>query len=272
MSKTIIIKRRPNHTNLPDHIYAASKRRIGSSYTKSGDINTGLDLDQIKEYMPPILGISAEDSSFFKEVKTWFTNLSVDVPAAGLELDVSTNDKGTPLNIMDYIKYKFVIQHPYVLVDPHNEEEKRKKRKYLYTVEDRGKEKELKVAASKLKREALTQYIKIAADPKKTDMVLTVLGEGITTMDKEDKILALETLAEENPAGFLKVVGNKNLELTFFLRNCISSEVLRKVGNSILDGEEVIGNSEEEAVLFLKDKANSEVYVNLKAKLKAFNS
>lgn len=272
MAKTIIIKRRPNTTNLPDHIYAASKRRIGSSFTASGDINTGLDLDEINKYMPPILGIAATDNSFYKQVKKWFMDLSVDIPTEGLELDITTNDKGTPINIMDYIKYKFVIQHPYVLVDPRNEEEKRKKRKYLYTVEDTAREKQVKVEANKLRREALKEYIKVAADSKKTDMVLTVLGEGISTYDEDDKILALEEIAKKTPKTFIDVVTNKNLEKTYFIRECLSNEVLRKVGNSILDGEEVLGNTEEEAVLFLNDKANSEVLVTLKARLKQFKS
>jgi len=48
-------------------------------------------------------------------------------------------------------------------------------------------------------------------------------------------------------------------------------EVLRKVGNTYLNGEESLGDSEEEAVLFLDNKANSDVLVTLKAKLKQFN-
>ena len=40
--KQVIIKRRPNATNLPDEVYAEAKRKIGSTFSVSGDTNTGL--------------------------------------------------------------------------------------------------------------------------------------------------------------------------------------------------------------------------------------
>ena len=54
------------------------------------------------------------------------------------------------------------------------------------------------------------------------------------------------------------------------INECISKEILRKVGNAIFNADENIGNSMDEAVLYLKDKQNSGVYTMLKARLESF--
>jgi hypothetical protein len=53
--KTVFIYRRPNTTNLPDDVYSEAKRRIGSTYTKSGDILKGLTIAEQKKWLPEIL-------------------------------------------------------------------------------------------------------------------------------------------------------------------------------------------------------------------------
>ena len=40
--KTVIIKRRPNATNLPEEVYSEAKRKIGSTFSMNGDTNTVL--------------------------------------------------------------------------------------------------------------------------------------------------------------------------------------------------------------------------------------
>ena len=47
--------------------------------------------------------------------------------------------------------------------------------------------------------------------------------------------------------------------------------MLRQVGNTYLNGDEPLGDSLEEAVLYLKDKKNSSIYTTLKARLKSFS-
>ena len=48
MSRTVILKRKENATNLPDHVYAEAKRKIGSTFGPNGDINTGLSFGEQK--------------------------------------------------------------------------------------------------------------------------------------------------------------------------------------------------------------------------------
>ncbi|MDC6350685.1 hypothetical protein PP178_03910 [Zeaxanthinibacter sp. PT1] len=272
MRKTVIIKRRPNTTNLPDHVYDSAKKRIGATYNAQGDVNTGLSIKETNELMPHILGVSTQDPAFFKKVKEFFFDLSVDVPAIGVELEVGVDKDDSPYELMDYIKYKFAIKHPYLLVDPRDPAEVRKKRKYIFTLEDKSRERAEQVANKNKRKEATKEWIKLTADEKKMAMVLRVLGEFPDSMDQDTMEITLEKIANETPSQFLAVAKDKQLETKAFIRNCVSAEVLRKVGNSYMDGEEVLGHSEEEAVIYLQDKANSETLLNLKAKLKHYNS
>ena len=55
--KQVIIKRRPNATNLPDEVYAEAKRKIGSTFSVSGDTNTGLTFGEQKKKLKSIFKI-----------------------------------------------------------------------------------------------------------------------------------------------------------------------------------------------------------------------
>jgi hypothetical protein len=102
------------------------------------------------------------------------------------------------------------------------------------------------------------------------DMVLRVFNVNPKKLDAEDKELRLEKILKSDPAGFLGIATNKDLEIISMINECISKEILRKVGNAIFNADENIGNSMDEAVLYLKDKQNSGVYTMLKARLESF--
>lgn len=268
MRKKVIIKRRENTTNLPDHIYDSAKKRIGSTFKANGDINTGLTLEETKKLMPEIIAMAPTDPMFSKSVKEYFMNFTVEVPTEGLELEVGVDKDGTPYEVYDYLKYKFAIQHPYLLLDDADSEEKKKKRRYMFVLEDKNKKKAMKVLAKNARKEALTEYIKLTSNKTKMSQVLDIYGENSPSLDDDDREVLLEKFANEDPNKFLKIVKDDKLETRSFVKNCLTHEVLRKVGNSVLDGEEVLGNDEEEAVLFLLDKKNSDKLITLKQRLK----
>lgn len=271
MRKTVIIKRKPNTTNLPNHIYDSAKKRIGSTFKANGDVNTGLTNEEVAKYMPEILSIDPKDVTFYKTVKDWFTNLSVDVPPAGIELEIGIEPKTKrPYEIHDYIKYKYALVHPYVLLDESDTEEKRLKRKFEFIIEDKSREHQKKVAGKDARKTALKEWIKLTADENKMDQVLRVLGTQPDTLDKDTKELKLEEYAKEDPKKFTSVATNKDLAVRSFIKDCLTREVLRKIGNTYLNGEETLGDSEEEVIVFLNDKKNSETLLTLKSRLKQF--
>ena len=272
MRKTISIKRKENKTNLPDHVYDASNKGLGATFTASGDVNTGLSITEMEKYMPGIVYISPKDPTFMVKVKEWFMDLSIKVPPIGVSFEVGKDDEGNPYNVMEYVKFQFAQVHPYLLLNNKDDNEKRKKRKFMFVVEDESREKIAKVAAKNQRKKALQEYIKLTGSETTMDHVLRVLGEYPDNMDSDDKELVLENIAKSQPKMFLKAAQDKSLKTKSFLQNCLSAEALRKVGNTYLDGEEKLGDTEEEAVQFLDDKKNSDTMLRLKAKLKQFQN
>ena len=267
-SKIITVKRRKNTTNLPDHVYQESKRKIGSSFTKNGDIHTGLTFGEQKEYLPYILGVQSTDPAFAKEVKLYFRNLAIDVPQGGLKLEAGVDDGQQPINVADFIKYKFIATHPDVAAD---ELSVKKNRMYKYFIYDQQAGKIKDVAALASRKKAYKEFIKLTGDDKKMNMVIRLYFENPKNMSTEDKELYLEKMLEENPQAFYSYVTSKTLETQSFIEECLSADILRKVGNAILLGDEKLGDSMEEAILFLKDKKNSSTVTTLKARLQAFD-
>tara|TARA_R100001510_G_C7654360_1_gene213006 strand:+ start:420 stop:1226 length:807 start_codon:yes stop_codon:yes gene_type:complete len=267
MSHLITINRRPNSTNLPTEVYNESKRKLGSVFTAGGDIIRGLTFAEQKQYLPEILGVSPADPEFSRKCREYYLNLTVDVPMGGLDLEIGLDEDGHPLNVLDYIKYKFACAHPFVVQD---ESEITGSKRVQYYISDTRKELAEASANLVIRKDAYKEFIKISDNENRMNMVLHVYGANPKTMTKDEKELTLEELQEDNPIYFLDICKDKNLELTALINEALSAEALRRVGNSILDGDITLGNSMEEAVLFLKDKANSNVLTAVKAKLKAF--
>ena len=267
MSHLITINRRPNSTNLPIEVYNEAKRKLGSVFTAGGDIIRGLTFAEQKQYLPEILGVSPADPEFSRRCREYYLNLTVDVPMGGLDLEIGLDEDGHPLNVLDYIKYKFACAHPFVVQD---ESEITGSKRVQYYIRDTRKELAEASANLVIRKDAYKEFIKLSDNENRMNMVLHVYGANPKTMTKDEKELTLEELQEDNPIYFLDICKDKNLELTALINEALSAEALRRVGNSILDGDITLGNSMEEAVLFLKDKANSNVLTAVKAKLKAF--
>ena len=267
MSHVITIMRRPNATNLPDDIYTEAKRRIGSVFTGSGDIIRGLTFAEQKKLLPEILGMDSTDPSFGRAAKEFYLNLTVEVPMGGVDLEIGLDEEGYPLNLMDFVRYKFALAHPYVVAE---ESELSASKKHQYYISDTRRElKEAKLGLD-IRKNAYKEYIKLTDSSDRMNQVLFVYGFKPDTMKNEEKELQLEELLEDNPQYFMDVVGDKNLEMVALINQCLTNEVIRKVGNTILDGDVSLGDSMEEAVVFLKDKKNSNVLTSMKAKLKAY--
>lgn len=266
-SHLITIYRRRAMTHLPDELFEGSKRKIGSVFTASGDIIRGLSFADQKKYLPELLGIDATDSQFTRAAKEFYLNFTIDVTPAGTDLEIGVDADGWPLNVLDYVRYKFILAHPYVA---ESEDAVDGNKRVQYYIHDSAKKLQEETVALSVRKESYKEFLKLTGTESRMDMVLLVYGLQPTTLTEAEKELELEALQEEDPARFLSIVKDKNLDTVAFINECLSKEVLRKVGNSILDGDVVIGNTDEEAILYLKDKQNSGVLTTLKAKLKAF--
>ena len=172
MTRTIVLKRKANATNLPDHVYAEAKRKIGSTFSKNGDTITGLSFGEQKKYLPNIIGVDHKDVNFQKEVKKHYQNMTVTIEQRGTELEIGTDDDGNPENLMDFINYKFACAHPYVAKD---EAEMKSNRRYKYYIYDTEIEKVKKLSNVTKRKNAYKEFIKLTADEAKSKSIVNGL-------------------------------------------------------------------------------------------------
>lgn len=264
MNKTVFIYRRPNTTNLPDDIYVEAKRRIGSVYVKGGDILKGITIAEQKKWLPEILGISPTEAGWAMQVKRYFANLTIEVPSSGVTLDISLDEEGNPINVTDYVKFRFAQAHPHVSDDEGSS-------KGRYFISDPQKEEESKVASTRLRKEAYKELILLGDDAERAVLVLKAFGKTTSNLSEQQRELELEELLEQDYAEFIRVCTDKDLDMVALIWECIEANVLRKSGNTILFGDEVLGEDMEQTIRFLKTKKNSAMLLDIKAKLKAFS-
>lgn len=264
MQKTVFIYRRPNTTNLPDDVYSEAKRRIGSVYLKGGDILKGLTIAEQKKWLPEILGISPTEAGWAKQVRSYFANLTIEVPTDGVTLNVALDEEGNPINVGDYIKYRFALDHPHVSTEENST-------KGRYFISDPQKEEAAAVADTRLRKDAYKQLILLGDDDERAILVLKAAGIITKDLTSQQIELELEELLEEDPTEFIRICTDKNLEKVAFIWDCVETGVLRKSGNTFLFGDEVLGDDMEQAIRFLNLKKNSSMYLDIKAKLKAFS-
>lgn len=265
-SRIVVIQRRKNTTNIPANLYEDSKRKVGSYFSPTGDIATGLTVEEERKIMPRVLGILPTDITYQKQVRDYFANLTVEVAREGTSLEVGLDKDGEPLNINDYIKYKFCMGSPEVA--PTEEE---MQIKHLYFIYDKAKKLESDYEKLSNKKNAYKEFIKLTGNEEKMVMVMNVCGiDGVSKMDEKARELELEKFVNENPDKFTAVLKDPKLETKAFIENCIRYGVLRRVGTSILNGDERLGGTLDEAIEYIENKTNSETVMVLKARLTEF--
>jgi ADP-dependent phosphofructokinase/glucokinase len=197
--------------------------------------------------------------------------MNIPVPLDGITLEVGTSDDGVPLNLMDWLKYKFVLCHPAVASSKQLSEANLN---YTFYIEDM--QEEIKAANKKVtaQKEAYKEFIKLSEDEDKMDAILKVMapfmGEGVSNLKslktKDEKENKLDTYLKKNPSLFTELCKDKDLEVKAEIESMIDAQILTKVGNKIIYGSEPIGNNINEAIAYLKASSNSEVYTIMKAR------
>jgi hypothetical protein len=119
------------------------------------------------------------------------------------------------------------------------------------------------------RKDADKEFIKISASIDSMKRVMRVLSDSNPDRMSEEQLEnALYEIKNTNPMKFVKVCRNSNLTVLAEIRQLISAGVLRKIGNQVIFIDEVIGENNEDAVVYLKDKKNSGQLTIMRAKLK----
>lgn len=268
-SRKIFIRRRPNNTKIPDDLYKESTRKIGSKLTSSGEPLSGLTVEEEKKWLSQHLSMSPQDVGFRKAVRDFWFNISIVVPQPGVELEIGLNEDKEPINLLDYVKYRFAIKCPEVASD---EQALRADPTKKYYVDDPVAKKKEKYDSMNKQKEAYKAFILVTSDEKNDTkvkhMFRMLTGNNPEIFERMDIEMALEKISKETPELFLKYYSNKHLEMEALIAEAVSYEIIHKFGDSYRYFDQMIGDNIESAVAYLNDKKNSEILTVVKQKIK----
>jgi len=265
MSKKVYLRRQDLGGHLPEAVKAEARTRLSSVYVNRQPLK-GFSPEEEKKYMQGVLDVSPEHVDWPKHSKNFWADLSIPVGFTGVELEIGKDDDGSPISIMDYIKYNFAIKHPYVALTKAEMDTDITKKFYI---QDLTREDKVKNTQIKLKKDADKEFIKVSSNIKNMKRILRLMSNTNPDRMTEDQIEnSLYELKNSNPKKFVRIAMDKNLELKAEIEEMVSAGVLRKIGNQIIFIDEVLGDTTEDTVIYLKDKKNSGKLTILRAKLK----
>lgn len=271
-----------------EHHFESAKVSVGSYYEGqySQKVASGLTFAEEAILLPSIIDAEPTDRQFRERVKAFFVDIDTKVPFGtgitleiGLTLDnnapISLNREkpeksNLPINLMEYIRYRHAMGHPYMAKTKDEADSNPLKQYYIFdkeTIISKNSKKNTEKDA------AIQIYLTVKQDMDKVDMMLTLLGKDpreFTGKEKDDlKVEALRDLGETEPAKFIETYKEAELEIRYWIKTMVNVNVLKIMGQKYFDAEtnKLIGNSLEETIYFFKDDANSEEVVMLKARM-----
>jgi len=96
-------------------------------------------------------------------------------------------------------------------------------------------------------------------------LITSVNPDRLTDDQVENQLYEIK---DKNPAKFLKIASDKNLEIKAEIEEMVTAGVMRKIGNQIIFIDDIIGDTLDNAVVYLRDKKNSSTLTVLRAKLR----
>ena len=252
-------------SHLPKAVRAEAVMKLSSVYVNRQPLK-GFSPAEEKKHLNGILDVSPEHADWPKHSKVFWADMTIPVGFEGVELEVGVDTEGTPLNVMDYIKYNFAIKHPHVALTKDEMDSDFNKRFYIQdlTREDKVKNNEIK-----FKKDADKEFIKLSSNVKNMKRVLRLMSNTDPDRMSDEQIEnSLYELKNNKPKQFIRIATDKNLELKAEIDEMITAGVLRKIGNQVIFIDEVLGDTMDNAVIHLKDKKNSGKLTILRAKLK----
>lgn len=267
--------------------YATAKESIGS-YFKNGRTATGLSLEEEKILMPHVIDTEITDRDYRKKVTEFFSDITTPISYdTGVELEIGlTVDNGQPvsasnlpLEILEYIKYKHAIGHPWMALTKEEGIGNQLKKYYLFDAEAaKGKNQKLRKESDA----AMGIYLKVKAVPESIDQMLTLLGVDIRNYvdDKNatnNKVEKLHELMVADPVNFTGKYNDGNIAVRAWIEGMITTGVLKQYGKRIIDPEAEEANKEiaasmEEAIFFFENEDNSAIVTALKARQQEANN
>lgn len=270
-SKRVFIKRRENYTALPTDLYNEGKRILASVWDRgTRDIlRADLSKEEEEKILAPVLGRSRDDLQFQEVARRFWADIRINIESGeGTMLEIGLNDDGVPINRKDYLIYKYCLRHPFVAkskeeLQPDN----------IFYIDNKEESIKKQYNLTQERKKAQKAYLQITKE-EAMDNVIRLMGTftkdyyNPDKMSSEEKEILLEKLSVEHPSKFYEVAQDKNLEIKSFIEKCVTDGHLSKDRNSYFFGDEMIGESIDQAIGYLTNENNTKTYNALRARLK----
>tara|TARA_R110001606_G_scaffold348056_1_gene497531 strand:+ start:8549 stop:9361 length:813 start_codon:yes stop_codon:yes gene_type:complete len=264
-SKKVFLRRKTIDNFLPEVVRAEATMKLSSVFVNRQPLK-GFDPKDEKKYLNGILDVDPDNHDWPKYSKLFWAELSIKVGFEGVELEVGMNDKGDPIQIMDWINYNFAVRHPHVALSEEEMNSQYTKRFYIQDISKDEMKKNLKIQS---KKDADKEFIKISSDKRRMAWVLRLMSSmNPDIMSREQIENSLYDLKEKDHKKFFNIVSDKHLEMKAEIEEMVSAGILRKIGNQTIFIDEILGDTLEDTIIHLKDKKNSGKLTILRAKLK----
>jgi len=263
--KKIYIRRKEQNGYLPKEVLATARVSIGSIFVGRQPLK-GFDDEEAKKYMRSLIDVPPDHASWPSLVKEFWANMRVRIPFEGVELDITLDEDGLPINPTDYATYRWCQKHRQVASSQEEMLKDARKKFYVYDPEGDLIKQNAKI---KLKKDADKEFIKISSNPEKMKRVLWVMTKQnpakLNELEIENRLYSIK---DSEPGKFLKVSLDKNLDVKAEIEQLIEASVLRKIGNQIIYGDETIGEDMADTVVYFNNKKNSGAINAMRAQLK----
>tara|TARA_B100002019_G_C21198400_1_gene562640 strand:+ start:196 stop:1002 length:807 start_codon:yes stop_codon:yes gene_type:complete len=265
--KKVIIRRKEVLNHLPKEIRAGAKITIGSIYVGRQPLK-GVEGEEAHTLLSEILDVPPGHPDWPSQEKNFWASMSLKVPFEGKELDITTDENGRPHNTMDYVTYQWCKKHRQVAETKEEMEKSGSKKFYIYDPQRDLLKRNAKV---KVQKEADKEFIKASSSPDKMKRLYRLLSKGanpekMTDLEIENNLYDIKS---KEPAKFLKLVLDKDLDLKAEIEEMVSKDVLRKIGNQYIYGDETIGENITDTIVYFKNKKNSGAVNAIRAQLKS---
>ena len=164
----VYLRRREVMNHLPKAVRAEAVMKLSSVYVNRQPLK-GFSLEEEKKYMNGFLDVSPDHQDWPKHSKNFWAELTIPVGFTGVELEIGTDEDGTPVNLNDYIKYRFALKHPHVAMTKAEMDSDTRKRFYI---QDLTREDKVRNNSIQLKKDADKEFIKLSSNSKGMRRVL----------------------------------------------------------------------------------------------------
>jgi hypothetical protein len=255
--KTVKLYPKAAFQTLPKELRSETYKKYGARL-KMGtrDVARSLSDAEERKYLPDIIGVSPLDPNWNKAVRNFWCELTLRVTEEGEVLNIGLNEKGEPLNVVDYCIWKLALTDDTVAKTP---DELENKESYEFYLIDPQESKRKTIAEQEVRDRATAEYLSIKAgkDASLVKHILTLFGDPHQSgMDLDDKLMELRNKAENEPKQFLEIVKDPLIKPKAIIIKGVSVGVLTIEGDKAFFGESNIGSYPDGAAKFINSQEN----------------